>query len=452
MKNQLLNIRVPTILGIGFVILGIVLTTIIVKSQTSLRSKASNSEEPQNVKITNVSDDSFTITYQTDAPTTGSVSYGKGKELGNTELEEPDKEKGGLFPKTIHSLTLKKLSPNTKYNLVIISGQNTFLNNGAPFEIVTAKEISFPSALQNILKGKIILPNGNPSNETLVFLNTENSQLLSTLVRENGEFNFFLKSLRSSDLTSYLKLDENTILKLLATNGPLKSTVLLSLNDVNSIPTITLSNDYDFTHRLVLIPSKSTESKSLGFPVVTTKPTSSKPQILIPKKDQSFTDQKPQFSGTSLPNEKVQIIIRSNENIQTQVIADSNGNWIYRPPTNLSPGEHTITIITRDASGILTTIKQSFTVLAAEAPTSTPTIKPTSTPTLFPTPTPFPSPTITIPTPTFMPTYIPLPTSVSIETKGGLPPTGNPPILLTIGGIITVISGIALFLLTRTIP
>lgn len=451
MKNQLFNKRIPSILGIGFVILGIVLTTIIIKNQTSLRSKASSSEEPQNVKITNISDDSFTITYQTDAATTGSVNYGKGKELGNTELEELDKEKESLSPKKIHSIAVKKLAHSTKYHLVIISGQNTFLNSGVPFEIVTAPNISSPFATHAIIKGKIVLPDGNPPSEALVFLSSENSQLFSTLAK-NGEFNFSLKSLRSSDLTSYLRPNENIILELLATNGSLKSTVLLSLNEVNSIPTITLSNDYNFTHKIVPIASKSAESEFLGFPVVTAKPSSLKPQILTPKKDQSFTDQKPQFRGTSLPNEKVQIIIHSDENIQTQVIADSNGNWTYRPPNNLSLGEHTITIKTRDSSGILTTIMQSFTVFAA-TPSATPTQKvtPTSTPTPTHTPTPFPSPTIIILTPTFTPTATLIPTSVPIETKAGLPPTGDSPILLIIGGIITAISGIALFLLTRTV-
>lgn len=437
MKNQLFNKRIPTIFGIGLVVLGIVLTTVIARVQTSLRSSASISEKPQNVKITNLSDNSFTITYQTDAATTGSINYGKSKELGNTQLDDLDREKEGFSPKNIHSITIEKLSPNTKYFLVIISGENTFLNNEVPFEIATGPSISSPSVSQTVIKGKVILPDGNAPNEALVYLSTDNSQLLSATVAKDGEFNFSLKRFRTDDLSSYLKLNENTILKLLAINNSLKSTVSFSLNQTSSIPTITLSNDYDFIDDYVPVAS---ESAQLGFPSTTTESKNLKPQILTPKKEQTFTDQKPQFQGTSLPNETVEIIIHSDENIQTQVTADSNGNWTYRPPANLSPGVHTITIKTRDSSGILTTVMQSFTVFAAETATPTQEITPTSIPS--PTPT-----VILILTPTPFPTI----SSGPIESKGGLPPTGSSSIFLIIGGIVTAITGIALFLLTRTI-
>lgn len=446
MKNQLFNKRIPTVLGLGFVVLGIILTTIIIRNQTSLKSKASNSEIPQNVKITNLSNNSFTITYETEAAATGSVNYGRDKKLGNTELDERDLEKGDFSPKNIHSITVKKLSPNTKYYLVVVSGQNTFLNNDSPFEISTAPNISSPSAQQITVQGKVVLPNGNAPDDAFVYLSAEGSQLLSTGVAKDGRFNFSLKYLRTSDFSSYLKLNENSVLKLLVINNSLKSNVLVSMNQADSIPMITLSNDYDFTNKSLRVASKSAESKPIGFPAITNQSSNVKPQILTPKKNQSFTDQKPQFRGTSLPNETVEIIIHSDENIQTQVTADSSGNWSYRPPNNLSEGNHTITIKTRDASGILTTIMQSFTVFAAEI---------TQAPTLTSTPMPFPSPTaIVLPlilTPTPLPILEPSPTFTPIESKGGLPPTGSSSILIAIGGIAATITGIVLFLLTRTV-
>lgn len=431
MKNQLFNKRIPTILGVGLVLLGVVLATVTVRMQTSLKSNASNSQEPKNVKITNLSDNSFTVTYQTDAVTTSSVSYGSSKQLGNTQPED-------INPKNIHSITVEKLNPSTKYYLVVTSDQNTFLNNGVPFEISTGHSISSPSAIQTVIKGKVILPDGNAPNEALVYLSVDNSQLLSATVAKDGEFNFSLKELRTDDLTSYFEFNENTVLKLEALNNSLKSTVLFSLNQTSSIPTITLSNDYDFIDDYVPVASNSAQS---GFPSTTISSKNLKPQILIPKKDQSFTDQKPQFRGTSLPNETVEIIIHSDENVQTQVKADNNGNWTYRPPFNLSPGAHTITIKTRNSSGILTTLMQSFIVFAAGSQVSE-----SATPSATPIPTPTPT-AILILTPTPFPTI----SLVPIESKGGLPPTGNSSALLIIGGIVSTITGIALFLLTRTI-
>lgn len=437
MKNQLFNKRIPTIFVIGFIVLGIVLTTIVVRMQTNLRSSAGNSEEPKNVKITNLSDDTFTITYQTDIPTIGSVNYGSSKQLGNTQLEDP--------PKNIHSLTVAKLSPDTKYYLTIISGQNTFLNNGVPFEILTGPNISSSSASKTVIKGKVILPDGNAPNEALVYLSTDNSQLLSTTVTKDGKFNFSLSKLRTDDLSSYLEIDKDSVLKLFAIGNSLQSTVLLSGDESYSIPTITLSNDYDFTKNFVETASKSAQP---SFLTTTTKSENLKPQILTPKKEQAFTDQKPQFQGTSLPNEAVEIIIHSDENIQTKITADSNGNWTYRPPTNLSPGAHTITIKTRDSEGILTTLMQSFTVFAQGSQVSE-SATPSATPTQSITPTSTPTPT-----PTTILTLTPTPfvtSSSPLESKGGLEPTGSSSLLLIIGGITTTVIGLALFFLTHNI-
>ena len=180
-------------------------------------------------------------------------------------------------------------------------------------------------------------------------------------------------------------------------------------------------------------------SAQSGFPFTKKESENLKPQILTPKKEQVFNDQKPQFQGTSLPNETVEIIIHSDENIQTQVIADGNGNWTYSPPANLSPGVHTITIKTRDSSGILTTIMQSFTVFAADSQVSE-SATPSATPTqmIMPTLTPTPTPTS-------------IASSIPIESKGGLPPTGSSSVLLIIGGIVAAVTGLTLFFLTRNI-
>ncbi|MDP2585322.1 MAG: Ig-like domain-containing protein, partial [Candidatus Levybacteria bacterium] len=356
------------ILGIILVLIGIPLTIFILKNQTVLKSRASDTTEPRDVKITNITSLSFTVTYQTELPSTGSISYGSDKKLGESELEDIDKEKGSFSPKKIHSISVKKLIPATKYYLTIISGSNTFLNNGAPFEAITGPDISSTSGKQQDIKGKIVLPDGSAPPEALVYLNAENSQLLSSTTTKDGEFSFSLKELRTNDFSSYFDINEDTVFKIVATNGSLKSTVLTSLNQKNSIPTITLSNDYNFIQESSSVASKSAESS--GFPSTIDLGKKSKPEIINPKENQSFPDQKPQFRGTSLPNEKVEIIIHSEEEIVAQVTADSNGNWIYKPSTNLSPGAHTITIKTRDSQGILTTIMQSFTVFAAETQTS----------------------------------------------------------------------------------
>jgi len=459
--KKLFNKKIPTILGIILILLGIFLTTFILKNQTTFKSKALNSQEPQNVKITNITDASFTVTYQTDAQATGSISYGDDKKLGESELEDVDKEKKSFSPKKIHSVSIKKLIPSTKYYLTVISGSSTFLNNGSPFEITTGPDISsasaksdLASAQQNIIKGKIVLPDGNAPSEALVYLNAENSQLLSSTVTKDGEFSFLLKDLRTDDLFSYFNIDNNTVFKIFATDGSLKSTALASLNQANTIPTITLSNDYDFAQKVSPVASKTAELSS-GFPSIIPLKEKPKLEIINPKENQSFADLKPQFRGTSLPNEKVEIIIHSDEQITAQVTADSNGNWTYKPSVNLSPGAHTITIKTRDSSGILTTIMQPFTVFAAETQASgfaTPSATPTVIPAQRITPTLTLTPTIAM----LIPAVSPTPTFIFIPAGSNqeLPPTGDSRIIFVtiITAIATTAAGVVLFLLTRILP
>ena len=448
--KKLLNERIPTILGIVLIMMGVPLTIFFLKNQTIFKSRASDSQNPKNVKITNISAQSFTITYQTDLPSTGSVNYDSNKQLGKSALEDIDKKKNSFSPKTIHSISVGELIPSTKYYLAIISGSNTFLNNGAPFEITTGPSISSSSAQENILKGKILLPNGNAPSQALVYVNAQGSQTLSSAVADNGEFSFSLKELRTDDLSSYFNVQDSAVFKIFATDGSLESTALASLDQTEIIPTITLSNDYDFTQEISPLASKS--AQPLGFPSIALSSKISKPKILSPKDKQSFSSQKPQFNGISLPNEKVDIVIHSAEEITTQVTADKNGNWTYQPSSNLAPGDHTITIKTRDSSGILTTITQAFTVYAAEIPTPTATPSATPTPTILPTSTPIPT-SIPIPTPspTITPSPLPSPVIVPIVSKGGLPPTGNSPIALTITGIAVTAIGTVLFLFAHTI-
>lgn len=449
--KKFFNRKNLVILGFILVLIGIPLTIFILKNQTILKSRASDSEEPRDVKITNITNTSFTITYRTESPSTGSISYGIDKKLGESELEDIDKAKGSFSPKKIHSISIRKLIPTTKYYLTIISGSSTFLNNGVPFETTTGPNISSVSAKQQIIKGKIILSDGNASPETLVYLNAENSQLLSDITTKNGEFSFSLKELRTDDLSSYFDTNEATVFTIIATNGSLKSTTLASFNKNDSIPTITLSNDYNFIQKVSPVASKSAESS--GFPSIAPSKKILKPEIINPKENQSFTDQKPQFRGTSVPNEKVEIIIRSIEEITTQVIADSNGNWTYKPSANLSPGKHTITIKTKDSQGILTTIVQSFTVFAAESPTLTPAT-PSATPIQKIIPTITPTPTIAallIPTATLAP--ISSPTIAPITAKGDLPPTGDSRIIfIALAAIAITATGMVLFRLTQKMP
>jgi hypothetical protein len=467
MRESIWNKKIPTILGILAITIGVGITTFLVNQSTLFKSNASFSDQPKNVRITNITDTSFTVTYATDGQVPGSLNYGKDKTLGQSGLDDRDQQTGNLSNYNIHNITVQRLSTQTQYFFTITSGQANYSNDNQPFMVTTGPTLSSPSN-QGPITGKIILPDGTAPSEALIYITLDGAQVISTLIKSDGSYILPLNSLRTTDSSAYYSFANDANIKILATGNSLSSNASLSLSQAHPIPTITLSKNYDFKTG----ESPTTIPLSLeSFPSFTsTSSAKTSPDILTPKENQSFTDQQPLFKGTGLPKQNVQIVIHSDSPTQATVTTDANGNWSYRPTTPLTPGNHTIAITTRNSSGILQTITQSFVVYAAgqqtnpPAPSVTPTPSISLTPTLTPSPSPTAIPTLT---PTVTPTVVPFKTATSTptiipspsltQTKGGviisptgapLPPTGNPSII-TIGIVAAAISiaGGLLFLL-----
>ena len=451
MRENVWNKRIPTLLGIFLIILGIGITSYLVKIGVILTSKAGPSETAQNIRISNITNRSFTVSFTTEALAIGSINFGKDKNLGQTALDDRDKQ-GDLKEHKIHYITVENLDSSSDYYFSITSGSKEFLQNGEPFIVKTAPVSSGSSFAEKTIKGKVVLPNGDPPAETVVYLNSDNSQTLSTLIKEGGSYSFSLNSLKTQDLSSYFTFSNETVLRLLVLGeDSLTSNARFGNFESEELPSITLGNDYDFTQSNL---STASQSASTGFSSLISQESTVEniPKINIPENNQTFIDSQPKFSGTAIPNSTVEITIHSDDNIKAQVVADAYGNWSFRPTTSLSPGEHTITIITREASGILRTITQSFTVFASgtqvsesATPSATPVVTPTSVP--ISTPTLIPIPTAT-PTQAVAPTIPPL-VIVTPVVSPITPPGNSSHLLLGILGVGLSVIGFSIFLMSR---
>lgn len=445
MKKSFWDQKIPTLFGLFILALGIGTTTLLTNRGIFFQSNASSANQPQNVRITNITDKSFSVSYSTNEKTSGAVNYGQTTSLGQSALDQRDKDSGKLTSYLIHSITVDNLQPLTKYYFTIISGTNTYYNNNKPFEITTGPPIITNASEEAKITGKIFLPDSNFPSEAIVYVTLDNSQVVSALAQKDGSYDIPLNSIRINDLSSYYKFDKNSVIKMLIYGDLLTSNVVLSKNQINTIPPITLSKDYNFL--VEDFPSASPSANFLSFPSLTSTVSAQKVKILTPKENQGFTDDQPLFKGTAKPGESVQIDIHSDEAIQAKVTTDKNGNWSYQPSQPLSPGTHTITITAKDVSGILRTISQSFVVYASGTQIPNASGSPT------PTPTPI-SNTLTSPIPTA--TYTPTPTIITSQvptaTTSGtpLPPTGNP-FIITFGivGFVISLFGSLLFLLSR---
>jgi len=466
MREHFWNKRIPTLLGIFLIGVGIIVTTFLVKQGGFISINASPTTQPKNVRISNITNESFTVSYETIDSVFGVLSYGSSTELGKSGLDDRDQETGNVSAHKLHNITVRNLNPETKYYFSIISGKDTFLNNSSPYEVTTGSEISESPSDQEPVSGKILLPDGKIPTESIVYLTTEGSQVISTLVKSDGTFILPLNSLRNTELNTFSSLSPEQIIKLLAIGNGLSSSVIIALNQVQPIPTITLSSNYDFTTNEENTATNSATLKE--FPSFSstekTVEANSGPKILSPERNENLSDQKPNFTGTANPNETIQVIIHSDEKIQADVKTDAKGNWSYRPPKDLSPGTHTITVVAKDKKGVLKTIVQSFVVyasgsqLAGEAGSPTPTTKPqaTGSPTTTLTPT-----TTTIPNQTITATITTTPSENNVATitetvnnsptpTTPLPPTGNPTIIsFGIVGLVVTLMGSLLLLLSR---
>lgn len=463
MKQSLWNQRIPTLLGMLLIAIGIGVTSFLVSRGIITIGRAGPSQNPQAIRITNISDTSFTVSYKTSGSVPGSVAYGTTKELGQVALDDRDQQSGSAKNYQIHSITLRNLQPNTPYFFSITSGDSSFLNNGEPFTLTTASKNVINPTQQQPLTGKVITTDAKPPAEAIVYLSVPNAQTLSILTKPDGSFIIPLNTLLNKSISAPFPLTQDTSLSLLILGQTEKSNVELTVKQSNPVPVITLSQNYDFAvDTFPLDADKSiiaSQAAEASFPFLSASEinTNITPQVISPKNDETFTDQQPVFRGTASPNSDVIVVINSDEQIQSKVKTNANGSWSFRPQTKLSPGEHTLSVSARDNLGILNTITRSFTVHAqgtqvnqSATPSATPKIAIMSpTPTLFVLSTP----TISAITPTTIPSQIVLlsPTSpLGGTTKGGepiQPPGSTTLVTISIGAIITTIVGILLFVL-----
>ncbi len=451
MRNTLWEKRIPTLFGIIIIIGSIIATSTFLGKNTIFIGNASAAQTPHEIRITNITQTSFSVSYTTDQSVLGSISFGENKNMKSIAIDDRDQTTNISKPYQTHHITIKNLNPKTTYFLEIVSGENTYLDNTQPFKTTTASEIPQQTAPQYPISGKILFQeNDTSSQEAIVYIKTSLSQTISTLVRPDGSYMLSTISLRTNDEPSYLSLNQKTTLQMFVKNNSSRSNVVLFLSQGKEIPPIILSKDYDFTTNNLALPVQIASS-SAGFGFLRDSATEVEkkgvPQIISPKKDESFSDLKPLFKGTAPVESTVTITINSENPIQTQVKTDKNGNWIYRPSENLLPGNHTITIKAKDKLGIIKTITQSFTVYAQGGQFTEPSVSPSQT-TPTPIATTIPSPTITLPSPspTPLPTLIPSPTPFSQNPP--FPPPGNSylPIISGISLVVTFAS-LAIFFL-----
>lgn len=233
--------KIPTLLGLGVIFLGIGAGIFLVLRDQTFISGASPSTTPQNVTFTNIADSTMVISWQTTNPVSSFVTFGQNGSGEQTANDDRDQKAPDMH--TFHYVTLKNLLPKTEYQFKIITGRTS----SEIFKFQTAS----PSTLNNNF-GPIVgsvVDNNQPLNEGIAYLSIAGATIQSSLIKSLGSFLIPLPKIRKSDLSDVFILNEEMVAKLTIKGSTGQSSVLFKLRgDGVTLPAIKLGQDLDLTN------------------------------------------------------------------------------------------------------------------------------------------------------------------------------------------------------------
>jgi len=225
------------------------------------------SAPPQDVKVTNITDQSLTVSWVTDKPCFGFVFYSPKKYpfiilskipllptflALNTPFElfkiAPDDH--AAFS-TTHHATLKNLEPETPYFYRISTGYHIYKSQITNHKSQILPNIKAAKTLESVpfpdpIYGQVVLERdlATPVKNALVYLSIYGANPISSYTDEKGAYVLDLSNLRTGNLDQIFKADLNTEFNFSASAGKLgtgKLTIKRSL--MNPTPRILIKQN-----------------------------------------------------------------------------------------------------------------------------------------------------------------------------------------------------------------
>lgn len=404
--------KIPTLLAFIILFIGIIGVVFINQTTHNSDSKASISTKPTDIHFSNITSDSFTATWFTFSATIGSLII---NDNGRKTSYFEDLDNDNIpRPRTTHLVTVKNLKENSTYKISIVSGEDgcKLPENCISFEQNTTNvllnNITLPAA-----RGTVVLPDGKPATDAIVYLSIGKSSLLSGKTDSSGLWVIPFGNLRTSDLLTRPNLADNDIVQIIAKISTDKKaealTDIKSIRQNLTIPALEIGKSYNFIDLISkkdMLASLNKTNDILGTQVqskqssnISSSTTSKSIDILFPRyDDDTTTDNQPRFRGVAPA--KSQLIVIVNSSPQTaKLITSTDGTWNWRPPSALDPGIHHFGISGYDENKNLINLTRRFIVLksgeqvlgeATASATITPTTKVSPTITLIPLSSPTP--------------------------------------------------------------
>lgn len=253
-KDLLIKFKIPTLLGLSIIIIGIITGVFLTLKEQIFISRASPDITAKNITLSNISDTEVTISWQTSAPTISFVTFGQTNPNEQTVINDKDSSEPENKPKIhlIHYVTIKNLLPKTTYQYKVITGK--IASNVGKF--TTATPINQQVGFRPII-GSVLWEN-KPLEESIVYLSITNATLQSAQVKA-GNFLIPLSQIRKTDLSDSYSLSEDTVGKLTVISEQGNTNALFNLKtSSNPLPPLKLNQDIDLTIESTPVPASST--------------------------------------------------------------------------------------------------------------------------------------------------------------------------------------------------
>ncbi|MBI5305487.1 MAG: fibronectin type III domain-containing protein [Chloroflexi bacterium] len=357
------------------------------------------------VMLTNVRDVSFTVSWVSDQPSTGTVNYGTTSALGTTANDD----RGATFAGTTHYVTLAGLDPNTMYYFDIVAGSTVDDNGGAHYTISTGPTLGLPGS--DTIYGLVFKNDGiTPAAGAMVYLNLADidsagssglSATASALVDTSGYWFINLGNIRVPDLSTYFAYSASggDTIRLSVQGGADGSASLMLVDTANDQPVSNINLVLIFTPTPTSTPTTTPTATRTNTPTNTPTATSTPTRTSTPTNT-------PTATRTSTPT-----------NTSTTTPTATRTSTPISTPTSTPTATRTNTPTSTATSTPTTTRTNTPTNTAMSTPTATRTNTPTSTATSTPTTTRTTTPTNTATsTPTATRTSTPTNTVTSTPT------------------------------------
>lgn len=232
--------KIPTLLGLGIIILGIFSGVFLIVKDQIFKTEASLDLAPQNITVTNIENSFLTVSWQTTGQTSSFITFGQTSADEKVVLD--DRDSNLPQPRSTHYVTIKNLKPQTIYQFKIVSGKLV----SDTFTATTASPLASQTGLTPVIGS--VLDEGKPLDEGIAYLSISGAIIQSALVKNSGNFLIPLSFIRKADLSDIFQASQDSIGKLTVISKERQASAIFKLRSSGSLlPPLKLGQNMDLT-------------------------------------------------------------------------------------------------------------------------------------------------------------------------------------------------------------